>query len=107
MEQDQPDKKDMEYLKQLILQQIKSQEEANKSFKKILHRLTCFFVVVAFSILIGIAFIIYTENKPHSIVNEALKTAKDLETRISLQRQYINMNTKDIDDLKDSTKKGK
>lgn len=98
------DKETMEYLKDLILQQIKSQEETTKFFKKILRRLSLFSIVIAFVILSGIGYIIYTENKPHSLVNEALKTAKDLETRIRLQRDYINMNTKDIDTLKTKNK---
>lgn len=106
------DKEIMEYLKQLIQQQIKSQDETNKLFRELLNnnnkvrrRITLVLFAVAVMILGGIAFIIYTENKPQSALNETLKAAKDLEVRISLQRQYINMNTQDIHNLSDSIKK--
>lgn len=105
------DKKTMEYLKQLIQQQIEKQEETNNLFKellknnrKVIRRITLVFFAVAAMLLGGIIFIIYTENKPQSVLNTTLKAAKDLETRISLQREYIDMNTKEIHDLKDSSK---
>ena len=103
MEQ-QTDNETMEYLKALILQQIKSQEEANKSFKKILRRITVFSVIMFAVLVMMISDIIYVQNRPESKVNEALKTAKDLETRISLQRDYININSNDIRKLSDSSK---
>lgn len=102
----------MEYLKLLIQQQIKSQDETNAMFREILKnnkkaekKNTIALILVAILILGGLLFIIYTENKPQSVLKTTLKAAQDLETRISLQRQYIDMNTKNIQDLSDSIKK--
>lgn len=100
-------KEDMEYLKELIRNHIKSEEEANRSFKKILRRITMACTIGCVVIIAEVGVIIHIENQPYSKLNEVLKATKDLETRISLQREYINMNTKDIQDInevKDSAK---
>lgn len=87
------------HLKEILLEQIKGQERVQLLFKKILRRITIVTIGLSFSILGGIIFIIYTENKPQSAINKALKSIEGLETRIRLQRTYINMNTEKLQDI--------
>lgn len=92
------------HLKQMLLQQIESQERTQKILKRIFRRISVIYVSISAVIIIGIMFLIYIISRPESKTNKLLREVDSLNTRISLQREYINMNSKEIFNLKDSTK---
>jgi len=98
------------HLKQLLLQQIESQEKVSVRYQKILKRMAYISFALYIAILVGVFFIIYSINKPETQINILRKEVKGLETRTSLQREYIEMDKKDLDsihNLIDSLKKRK
>lgn len=92
------------HLKQMLLQQIESQERTQKILKRIFRRISVIYISISAVIIIGIMFLIYIISRPESKASKLLKEVDSLNTRISLQREYINMNTKEIFNIKDSTK---
>lgn len=100
------------HLKQLLLQQIKSQEKTQEILKEIFRRISLIYIILSAVIIIGIMFLIYVNNQPGSKANVALKEVESLNTRISLQRQYIEIDRKDLEtvrkefqELRDSVKR--
>lgn len=92
----------VEYLKQLIMDEIEAQNKASIKYSKILRRLSVLLFGILFllvSIMFAFGYVIYLENQPQSEVNKALKSIQGLETRISLQREYINLNTEKLNQL--------
>ncbi|HEY8690572.1 MAG TPA: hypothetical protein VIM07_15150 [Chitinophagaceae bacterium] len=87
----------IEHLKETLLLQIKSQEQVKVLFKKILTRITIIYISISVAILIGVMFIIYTLNKPESIAKNALREMEALNTRISIQREFIEMDRNDLE----------
>lgn len=85
------------HLKQLLLDQIMIQGKGNILFKKILRRISIIYFSLSAVILIGIMFIIYIVSKPDSRANIAIKQMDALNTRISVQRQFIEIDRQDLE----------
>lgn len=102
-----PKSNTVEYLKQLIIAEIEAQNRASVYYQKILRRISIllFFVLL---LVIGMAFtlgyIVYLEKQPQSEVNKALKAIQGIETRIGLQREYINLNTEKLNKMDTAVK---
>lgn len=92
----------VEYLKQLIISELEAHNTASVKYAKILRRLSILLLVcmlLLIGLVISFGYVIYLENQPQSEVNKALKSIQGLETRISLQREYINLNTEKLNQL--------
>jgi hypothetical protein len=92
------------HLKQLLLQQINSQERVNARYGKILRRITYIYCVLSLAILGGLMFVIYSINKPESKIYELMKEVSGLETRTTLQRQYIEIDKNTLDSIEKELK---
>lgn len=85
------------HLKEMILKQTESEEQTQKILKKIFNRISMIYVSLSAVIIIGLMFLIYITSRPESKASTALKEMEALNTRISLQRQYIEMDRKDLE----------
>ena len=90
-------------LKQIILQEIKAQEDTQSILKRIFKRITIIYIFVSVVMIIGIAIIVYLIIQPTSKTSKALKQIEvlntdihDLNTRITMQRQYIEMDNSEL-----------
>jgi hypothetical protein len=93
------------HLKQMLLQQIESQERTQKILRRIFRRISIIYISIAAVVIIGIMFLIYITSKPESKANAALKEMEALNTRITLQRQYIEMDRKDLERTRNAVNK--
>lgn len=93
------------HLKQILLQQIESQERTQKILKRIFRRISIIYISIAAVVIIGIMFLIYIESRPDSKAGIALKEMENLNTRITMQRQYIEMDRKDLENTRDAVNK--
>lgn len=94
-----------QHLKQLLLQQIESQERTQKILKRIFKRISLIYILISSVIILGIMFLIYVEGRPESKASVALEEMEALNTRITLQRQYIEMDRKDLEKTREAVNK--
>ncbi len=87
------------HLKEILLQQIESQEKVGRRYAKILRRIAYISIALSFSILGGIYFIIYTVNKPETRINTLMDEVNGFEIRTSLLRDYIDMDKNELDSI--------
>lgn len=90
-------------LKQIILQEIKAQEDTQSILKRIFKRITIIYIFVSVVMIIGLAIIVYLIIQPTSKTSKALKEVEkvsadihDLNTRMTMQRQYIEMDNSEL-----------
>lgn len=88
------------HLKEILLQQIESQEKGQVILKKIFRRISIIYISISAVMIIGIMFLIYIISRPESRANTAMKEVDALNTRISLQRQYIEIDRKELESQK-------
>lgn len=92
------------HLKQIMLQEINAQEQTQKILRKVFRRISVLYFIVAAVVVVGLMFLIYINSRPESKANEALKEMEALNTRIALQRQYIEMDREDLEKTRNSIK---
>lgn len=92
-------------LKMMLLQQIAAEDQTQKILRKIFSRISIIYVVFSAIIILSLTFLIYIINKPESKANVALKEMNALNTRITLQREYIEMDRKDLENTRDAVNK--
>ena len=92
------------HLKQIMLQEINAQEQTQKILRKVFRRISVLYFIVAAVVVVGLMFLIYINSRPESKANEALKEMEALNTRITLQRQYIEMDREDLEKTRNSVK---
>ena len=85
------------HLKQMLLQQIESQERTQKILKRIFRRISLIYISISAVIIVGIMFLIYINSRPESLAKQAIRDMNSLNTRISLQREYIEMDRKELE----------
>lgn len=93
------------HLRELILQQIETQEKVSSRYAKILRRITYISFALSIAILGGIGFTIYSVNKPESKINALMEQVRGLEVRTSLQREYIEMDKNTLDSIQEQLNK--
>jgi hypothetical protein len=89
----------------MLLQQIESQERTQKILKRIFRRISIIYISIAAVVIIGIMFLIYIESRPDSKASVALKEMENLNTRITMQRMYIEMDRKDLEKTREEVNK--
>jgi hypothetical protein len=92
-------------LKMMLLQQIAAEDQTQKILRKIFRRISLIYVVFSAIIILSLTFLIYTTNKPESKASVALKEMEALNTRITLQRQYIEIDRKDLEKTREAVNK--
>ena len=92
------------HLKQIMLQEIMAQEQTQKILRKVFRRISVLYFIVAAVVVIGLMLLIYITSRPESKASVALKEMEALNTRISLQRQYIEIDRKDLEKTRNAVR---
>jgi hypothetical protein len=92
-------------LKMMVMQQIASQEATQDILKSIFRKIRLIYIIISAVILICIVFLIYVESLPNSKASVALKEMENLNTRITMQRMYIEMDRKDLEKTREAVNK--
>lgn len=87
------------HLKQIILEQINIQQKNTKLYNTILRRIAIISIVLLVLIAMVAASLFYTINKPESRINSLTENIQELETKVKIQRIYIDLDKQKLDSV--------